>query len=49
MPKQANYAVVVDLQAELIHHPNGADYLRLLLTQREAQTLYFDLKELLDG
>ena len=40
------FAVVVDLEAELVRHPNGANYLRLLMTQEAAQALYHDLGEL---
>ena len=40
------YAVVVDVEAELVHHPNGPKFLRLLLTQEAAQGLYRDLGEL---
>lgn len=41
-----NYAVVADLEAELVNHPNGARFLRLLMTQEAAQQLWRDLGEL---
>ena len=40
------YAVVVDVEAETISHPNGTSYLRLLMTQEDAQQLWRDLGEL---
>ena len=40
------FAVVVDVEAEVIRHHNSANYLRLLMTQEAAQALYRDLGEL---
>lgn len=40
------FAVVVDVEAEVIRHQNGANYLRLLMTQEAAQALCRDLGEL---
>lgn len=42
----ATFAVVVDVEAELVHHSNGTKFLRLLLTQEAAQGLWRDLGEL---
>ena len=43
----ACYAVVLDVEAEIIRHQNGTKYLRLLMTQDAAQDLYRTLGELL--
>jgi len=42
----ATFAVVVDVEAEVIRHQNGSNFLRLLMTQEAAQGLYRDLGEL---
>lgn len=46
MDGSATYAVVVDVEAEVIRHPNGSRFVRMLMTQESAQQLWRDLGEL---
>lgn len=46
MSSSITCAVVADVEAELVTHNNGTRFLRLLMTQENAQQLFRDLGEL---